>query len=41
MRAPLVLESVAVGWWRCGLQVLLLVEVGVYVGSKVRGSVHW
>ena len=39
MRAPLVLESVAVGWWRCGLQVVLLVEVGVCVESKVRGDV--
>ncbi len=41
MRAPRVLESVAVEWWRCGLQVVLLVEVGVCVGSNVRGSVYW
>ena len=40
MRAPRVLESVAMGWWRCGLQVVLLMEVGVCVGSKVRGGVH-
>ena len=39
MRAPRVLESVAVEWWRCGLQVVLLVEVGVCVESKVRGDV--
>ena len=41
MRAPRVMESGAMGWWKCGLQVVLLVEVGVYVGSKVRGGVHW
>ena len=41
MRAPRVLEIVAVGWWRCGLQVVLLVEVKVCVGSKVLGGVHW
>ena len=41
MSAPRVLESVAVGWWRCDLQVVLLVEVGVCVGSKVRGGVYW
>ena len=37
MRAPRVLEIVAVGWWRCGIQVVLLVEVEVFMGSKVRG----
>ena len=33
MRAPRVPDIVAVGWWRCGLQVVLLVEVEVCVGS--------
>ena len=41
MIASQVLEIVAVGCWRCGIQVVVLVEVGVYEGSKVRGSVHW
>jgi hypothetical protein len=40
MRAPWILEIVAVEWWRCGIQVVLLVEVGVFVRSKVRGGVH-
>ena len=31
MSAPRVLEIVAVGWWKCGVQVVLLVEVGVCV----------
>ena len=38
MRAPRVLEIVAVEWWRCGTQVVLLVEVSVYVwGPKCVG----
>ena len=41
MRAPRVLESVAVGWRMCCIQVVVLVEVGVCEGSKVRGGVHW
>ncbi len=41
MRAPRVLEIVAVEWWRCGTQVVLLLEVEVCVGSKVREGVHW
>ena len=41
LRAPRVPEIVAVGWWRCGIQVVLLVEVGVCGVSKVRGDVHW
>ncbi len=41
MRAPRVLESVAVEWCRCGIQVVLLVKVGVRGGSKMRGGVHW
>ncbi len=41
MRAPRVLEIVAVEWWKCGTQGVLLVEVGVSVGSKVREGIHW
>ena len=41
MRAPRVLEIVEVGWWRCGTQVVLLAEVGMCAGSRVRGGVHW